>query len=110
LASACLLIPAPFGANVLSALPRVSRETRARRAAEIDEKGAEDFTKEAIAELERNNPELLQMAHSFAAGSTNYLPAICLAIQIAGHAVSRGAHQAPLTRVDRAVSAASVEC
>src|SRR2546423_743660 len=69
-----LLIPAPFGANLLSALPRVSRETRARLAAEIDEKGAEDFTREAIAELEGNNPELLQMAHSFAAGSTNYLP------------------------------------
>ena len=36
--------------------------------AEIDEKGSEDFTREAIAELEKSNPELLQMAHNFASG------------------------------------------
>jgi hypothetical protein len=33
----------------------------------------EDFTMEAIAELEGSNPELLQMAHNFASGLGNYL-------------------------------------
>jgi hypothetical protein len=41
--------------------------------AEIDEKGPEDFTREAITELEKNNPELLQIAHNFALRVGNYL-------------------------------------
>ena len=44
--------------------------------AEIDEKGSEDFTRETIAELEKSNPELLQMAHNFASGVGNYLQAM----------------------------------
>jgi hypothetical protein len=67
-----LLIPASPGAT-LTPLPRVSEETRALLVAEIDEKGPEDFTIEAIAELEKSNPELLQMAHNFASGLGNYL-------------------------------------
>jgi hypothetical protein len=68
-----LLTPASAGGDVSSPLPRVSEETRALLAAEIDEKGPEDFTMEAIAELEESNPELLQMAHNFASGLGNYL-------------------------------------
>jgi hypothetical protein len=68
-----LLIPASPGIGVPTPLPRVSEETRALLVAEIDEKGPEDFTMEAIAELEGSNPELLQMAHNFASGLENYL-------------------------------------
>jgi hypothetical protein len=68
-----LLIPASPGGDVPTPLPRVSEETRALLVAEIDEKGPEDFTMEAIAELEESNPELLQMAHNFASGLGNYL-------------------------------------
>lgn len=52
--------------------------------AEIDEKGSEGFTTEAIAELEISNPELLQMAHNFA--SRLRLPArdagLCALVQV----------------------------
>jgi hypothetical protein len=68
-----LLIPASPGADALTPLPRVSVETRALLLAEIDEKGPESFTIEAIAELEKSNPELLQMAHNFASGLGDYL-------------------------------------
>jgi hypothetical protein len=71
-----LLIPAPPDTGVLTPLPRVSEETRARLVAEIDEKGTENFTLEAIGELEESNPELLQMAHNFASGLENYLHAM----------------------------------
>jgi hypothetical protein len=68
-----LLLPVAPGAGALTPLPRVSEETRALLVSEIDEKGPEDFTMEAIAELEESNPELLQMAHNFASGLGNYL-------------------------------------
>ena len=71
-----LLMPAPPGIGVLTPLPRVSEETRARLVKEIDEKGAEEFTLDAVAELEARNPELLQMAHNFASGLGDYLPAM----------------------------------
>lgn len=71
-----LLIPTSPGKDVLTPLPRVSEQTRARLVMEIDEKGPEDFTREAIAELEDDNPELLQMAHNFASGLGNYLYAM----------------------------------
>ena len=71
-----LLIPAPPGTRVLTPLPRVSEETRARLVKEIDEKGLGNFTLDAIAELEQHNPELLQMAHNFASGLENYLHAM----------------------------------
>ena len=35
--------------------------------------GTEAFTVNAIAELQESNPELLQMAHNFAANLENYL-------------------------------------
>jgi hypothetical protein len=55
------------------ALPRVSRATREAIVRDIDEKGAEGFTFEAIEEMERANPQLLQMAHGFASRQRSYL-------------------------------------
>jgi hypothetical protein len=79
-----LLILAPTRTDVVIPLPRVSVETRALLVAEIDEKGSEGFTTEAIAELEISNPELLQMAHNFA--SRLRLPArdagLCALVQV----------------------------
>jgi hypothetical protein len=71
-----LLVLAPARTGVVIPLPRVSEETRTLLVAEIDEKGSEDFTREAIAELEKSNPELLQMAHNFASELGNYLHAM----------------------------------
>ena len=69
-------LPVVAGARVLTPLPRVSVETRAQLVAEIDDKGSETFTTEAIAELENFNPELLQMAHNYASGLEDYLQAM----------------------------------
>ena len=55
------------------ALPRVSPATRDAIVREIEEKGAEGFTFEALDEMERANPELLQMAHGFASRQRSYL-------------------------------------
>ena len=55
------------------ALPRVSPATRDAIVREIDDKGAERFTFEALDEMERANPELLQMAHGFASRQRSYL-------------------------------------
>jgi hypothetical protein len=63
-------------AALLSPLPRVGGETRGLLMAEIDQKGSEAFTKEALAELEKSNPELLQMAHNFASRLGDYLRAM----------------------------------
>ena len=68
--------PAAAGAAPMLTLPRVSAKTRAMLVAEIDQNGAEVFTRAAVAELEEGNPELLQMAHGFASGSGNYLIAM----------------------------------
>jgi hypothetical protein len=65
----------PF-AGALTPLPRVTLETRTLLVAEIDQKGAAAFTREALAEFEQSNPELLQMAHNFASGLGDYLQAM----------------------------------
>jgi hypothetical protein len=57
----------------LNPLPRVTVATRAAIVAEIDKSGAERFINDALQELERGNPELLQMAHYFASAVENYL-------------------------------------
>jgi hypothetical protein len=57
----------------LHALPHVTSDTRALLVAEIDEKGPEAFTLDAIAELEASNPELLQLAHNCASQLGHYL-------------------------------------
>ena len=54
-------------------LPRVSLATRDAIVREIEDKGAEGFTFEALDEMERANPELLQMAHGFASRQRSYL-------------------------------------
>jgi hypothetical protein len=71
-----LLLAMSPGTATLSPLPRVSQETRALLVREIDEKGAGTFTLEAIAELEKSNPELLQTVHNFASRMENYLQAM----------------------------------
>ena len=66
-------LPAQTSTATTITPPRVSAETRALLAAEVDEMGTEAFTVNAIAELQESNPELLQMAHNFAANLENYL-------------------------------------
>ena len=56
----------------LSLLPRVSAATRAEIVRRIDAIGSEEFTREAIGELERANTELLFMAHNFAEDHPDY--------------------------------------
>jgi hypothetical protein len=50
----------------LPALPCVSAATRADIVKQISTLGSQEFTSKAMDELERNNPELLLMAHHFA--------------------------------------------
>jgi hypothetical protein len=67
---------APVQSGVLSPLPRVSGETRDLIVASIDRIGDEEFTREAISNLEAANPELLQMAHAFASDQPDYAHAM----------------------------------
>jgi len=57
----------------LGLLPRVSAETRAAMVKRIDALGPVEFTRQATAEMEHGNPELLIMAHDFAEGQRNYI-------------------------------------
>lgn len=57
----------------LSPLPRVTQDTRELIVRDIDKKGSEGFTRDTLEELERSNPELLQMADGFASGHSDYL-------------------------------------
>jgi hypothetical protein len=63
---------APGSDRQSSPLPRVTEDTRADIVRRIDSIGSQAFTREAIADLESNNPELLLMAHHFAADQTDY--------------------------------------
>ena len=63
---------APLESSALSTLPRVSSETREEIVARIDEIGNEEFSREAIRNLEVANPGLLQMAHHFASQRGDY--------------------------------------
>lgn len=60
------------GRPVMYALPSVTPETRDALVREIDESGPDAFTITAIGELERSNPELMQMAHGFASRQRDY--------------------------------------
>ena len=53
-------------------LPRVSGSTRDAIVKRIDAIGSREFTREAIGELERNNPGLLSMWHNFAEDQADY--------------------------------------
>lgn len=55
-----------------SMLPRVSALTRAMVADRIDRIGSAEFTRQSIRALERDNPELLRMGHSFAEAQSDY--------------------------------------
>lgn len=70
-----LLAPATPGdeGGMLSPLPRVTAQTRDTIVRMIDSNGTEAFIMDVIAELELNNPELLQMAHGFATRQKDYL-------------------------------------
>lgn len=57
----------------LNPLPRVTTATRAAIVAAIDKNSTDAFIYNAIHELERGNPELLQMADYFASANDNYL-------------------------------------
>lgn len=57
----------------LSLLPRVSGATRSSIVERIDAEGSHRFTRDAVAALERENPELLIAANSFAEGHPDYM-------------------------------------
>jgi hypothetical protein len=57
----------------LNPLPRVTAATRVAIVAAIDKRSTEAFVRDAIFELEKGNPELLQMADYFASANENYL-------------------------------------
>lgn len=57
----------------MHALPCVTARTRDALVREIDNDGSEAFTLRAIEDLERSNPELMQMAHGFASRYEDYL-------------------------------------
>jgi hypothetical protein len=61
------------GARQLDPLPRVTPQTRDRVVKQIDQQGSETFTRQSLEELERGNPELLQMAHNFSSRHEDYL-------------------------------------
>ncbi len=61
------------GNAALHALPTVTGQTRDALVREIDEDGADAFTIKALADLERTNPELMQMAHGFASRQNDYV-------------------------------------
>jgi hypothetical protein len=54
-----------------SLLPRASPEAHAALVGRIDTVGSTEFTRETLAELERNNLELLLMMHNFAEEQTD---------------------------------------
>jgi hypothetical protein len=62
----------PSENSVLSPLPRVSAGVRDTIVQRIDAIGGENFTREAIDNLEILNPELLQMAHRYASRRSDY--------------------------------------
>ena len=63
---------APLGVAALNPLPRVSAEIRDSIVDRIERIGAESFAEEAVAHLEADNPELLQMAHDYASHRPDY--------------------------------------
>lgn len=65
-------LQAPGSALPSSPLPQVAQGTRADIVERIDSIGSQAFTREAIVDLESNNPELLLMAHHFAADQADY--------------------------------------
>ena len=69
-----LIAQSPVGTgSMLSPLPRVTPKTRNAIVQLVDRMGTGRFVTETIAEIERDNPELLQAAHGFAVRHEDYL-------------------------------------
>lgn len=66
-------LPAASAGSHGDVLPRVTPQVRDRIASEIAAQGAEAFTRRTLEHLTQHNPELLQMAHQFAARQRDYL-------------------------------------
>jgi hypothetical protein len=60
----------------MTKMPRVTRETRERIAEEIEDTGPKAFTLAVIKELEKDNPELLEMTYTFAKNRDDFLETI----------------------------------
>ena len=60
--------------RMLASFPRVSTQTRDRLLEQIDSMGEQAFTRRAIEDFEKYNPELLLMAHNSATRCGEYLP------------------------------------
>ncbi len=96
--SAAVLPPAAPGGetHALDPLPRVTPQTRRLVAKEIERQGSERFTRQTIDEMQRDNPELLGMAHNFASRHKDYLGTMqgfallyaCLAAQTGADRIS----------------------
>ena len=63
---------APDGPR-LNPLPCVTPEVREALVQQIDEQGPEVFTVAALEEIDFHNPQMLNMAHSFAMRHDDYL-------------------------------------
>lgn len=63
----------PAKHSQLSLLPQVTFETRHALDAVLRDQGPERFLAETLDQLERNNPELLRMAHGFAERQADYV-------------------------------------
>ena len=61
------------GAVQFSLLPHVTTAIRAAIVGRIDALGSQEFTRVTLSEWERDNPELLLMAHNFAVDQLDYL-------------------------------------
>jgi hypothetical protein len=72
-ARAALVAANNRGAPQFALLPRVSPATRMDIVRRIDAIGAQEFTRLALSECERSNPELLIMWHNFAEGHIDYI-------------------------------------
>lgn len=70
---ALLFAAAPASGSLLHPLPRVTGETRDEMVRQIDAMGGQVFTDDAIDEMERTNPELLQAAHDLASAHRDYV-------------------------------------
>lgn len=69
---ALLLAEMPASARLLHPLPRVTGETRDEIVRAIDAGGVSAFIEAAIDEMERTNPELLQVAHDRSSAHRDY--------------------------------------
>ena len=65
--------PATGSGSLQFSLPHVRAHTRDVIVVQIERDGSEIFTQQWLSSLERDNPQLLQMAHLFASRHADYL-------------------------------------